>query len=90
MQESRRGASNCGMRLGGTSGFEFIFLTIRTDCGLVGRSFGFAGRGMAAAGHVAATTLKPFFLGKDPLARERHWQDFRKYDRCVGPVRHAP
>jgi L-alanine-DL-glutamate epimerase-like enolase superfamily enzyme len=40
-----------------------------------------------AAGHVAAATMKPFFLGKDPLARERHWQDFRTYDRWW---HHAP
>ena len=33
------------------------------------------------AGEVAASALKPFFLGKDPWAREKHWQDFRTYDR---------
>ena len=33
------------------------------------------------AGAIAASALKPFFLGKDPLLREKHWQDFRTYDR---------
>ena len=65
-------AEENGMRMGGPSDFEFLFLTMRTNDGLEGHSFGFAGRGVKAAGHVAAATLKPFFLGKDPLARERH------------------
>lgn len=76
-----------GMRMGGPSGFEFLCITMRTDEGLEGHSFGFAGRGVEAAGHVAAATMKPFLLGKDPLARERHWQDFRTYDRWW---HHAP
>ena len=33
------------------------------------------------AGEIAASAMKPFFLGKDPLYREKHWQDFRTYDR---------
>lgn len=76
-----------GMRMGGTSGFEFLVITMRTDEGIEGHSFGFAGRGVEAAGHIAAATMKPFFLGKDPLARERHWHDFRTYDRWW---HHAP
>lgn len=70
-----------GMRAGGASAFEFLVITLRTDEGLQGHSFGFAGRGVEAAGHVAAQSLRPFFLGKDPFARERHWQEFRTYDR---------
>jgi L-alanine-DL-glutamate epimerase-like enolase superfamily enzyme len=76
-----------GMRAGGTSAFEFLVVTVRTDEGVEGTSFGFAGRGAETAGAVAAGTLKPFFLGKDPLARERHWQEFRTYDRWW---HHAP
>jgi L-alanine-DL-glutamate epimerase-like enolase superfamily enzyme len=33
------------------------------------------------AGPIAASAPKPFFLGKDPWAREKDWQDFRMYDR---------
>ncbi len=76
-----------GMRAGGTSAFEFLVVTLKTDAGIDGHSFGFAGRGAEIAGAVAANTLKPFFLGKDPLARERHWQEFRTYDRWW---HHAP
>ena len=32
-------------------------------------------------GSIAAQSIKPFFLGKDPLAREQHWHDFRRYER---------
>ncbi len=69
------------MRAGGRSSFEFLVISMRTDEGVEGHSFGFAGRGAEMAGHIAATTLKPFFLGKDPLARERFWHEFRTYDR---------
>ena len=33
------------------------------------------------AGEIAATVLKPFFLGRDPLYREKHWHDFRMVNR---------
>jgi len=32
-------------------------------------------------GDIAATAVKAFFDGKDPLFREQLWQDFRTYDR---------
>jgi L-alanine-DL-glutamate epimerase-like enolase superfamily enzyme len=86
-RQSQSFQQNYGMRMGGPSDFEFLCITMRTDAGLEGHSLGFAGRGVEAAGHVAAATMKPFFLGKDPLARERHWQDFRTYDRWW---HHAP
>ncbi len=76
-----------GMRSGGASEFEFLVITMRTDDGIEGHSFGFAGRGAAMAGAVAAETLKPFFLNKDPFAREKHWQEFRTHDRWW---HHAP
>ncbi|MDA2926680.1 mandelate racemase [Acidobacteria bacterium AH-259-G07] len=69
------------MRVGGKSTFDFLVVTMKTNEGIKGNSFGFAGRGAEMAGHIAKSALKPFFLGKDPLAREKHWQEFRMYDR---------
>ena len=69
------------MRVGGTSTFDFLVITMKTDEGIEGHSMGFAGRGAEMAGTIAATALKPFFLGRDPWFREKHWQEFRTYDR---------
>ena len=63
------------------SDMHFLIITLKTDAGIDGVSMGFAGMGAEMAGHVAAGSLKPFFLGRDPLAREKHWHDFRRYDR---------
>lgn len=63
------------------SEFQFITVTMKTDEGVDGVSMGFAGHGAEMAGYIAAQSLKPFFIGKDPLAREKHWYDFRRYDR---------
>ncbi|TAN31594.1 mandelate racemase [bacterium] len=60
---------------------DFLVVTITTQGGLQGHSFGFSARGAEAGGHVAAASIKPFFIGKDALARERHWHDFRSHDR---------
>ena len=64
--------------------FEFLVITLKTDEGVSGTSFGFASeRGGAMAGEIAAYALKPFFLGRDPFFRERNWHDFRKHDRSL-------
>jgi len=78
---ARPAMSDPEMRIGGKSTFDFLVISVKTDAGIEGNSFGFAGRGAEMAGEIAASALKPFFLGKDPLAREKHWQDFRMYDR---------
>lgn len=80
-QNAREGMSDNEMRAGGRSRFDFLVITMQTDSGIQGRSMGFAGRGADMAGAVAATALKPFFLGRDPFFREQHWQEFRTYDR---------
>jgi L-alanine-DL-glutamate epimerase-like enolase superfamily enzyme len=69
------------MRVGGKSNFDFLVISIKTDSGITGHSFGFAGRGAEMAGAIASSALKPFFTGKDPLFREQLWQEFRTYDR---------
>ena len=69
------------MRVGGKSSFDFLVISMKTDEGIEGTSFGFAGRGAEMAGAIAVSALKPFFLGRDPLAREKHWKEFRMYDR---------
>lgn len=80
-RNTRQEMLNSEMRSGGRSNFDFLVVTMKTDADIVGTSFGFAGRGAEMAGQVAASALKPFFLGKDPLEREKHWKEFRTYDR---------
>jgi L-alanine-DL-glutamate epimerase-like enolase superfamily enzyme len=80
-RNTREAMSDSEMRAGGKSTFDFIVVSMKTDEGIEGHSFGFAGRGAEMAGTIAATALKPFFQGKDPFAREKHWHDFRTYDR---------
>lgn len=63
------------------SDLNFLIISMRTDADVVGVSMGFAGMGAEMAGHIAAQSIKPFFLGKDPLAREKHWHEFRRYER---------
>lgn len=63
-QNTREVPSGYGMRAGGTSTFDFLVITMRTNEGMQGHSFGFAGRGAEMAGYVAQSAVKPFFLGK--------------------------
>jgi len=70
----------------GTGGLDFLFISMRTDEGLEGRSMGFGGRSGRMTGYVAEA-IRPFFLGKDALDREKHWQEYRIYDRFWN---HAP
>jgi L-alanine-DL-glutamate epimerase-like enolase superfamily enzyme len=80
-QNSREAMTDSEMRTGGKSTFDFLVITLKTDEGVEGTSFGFAGRGCETAGQIAYSALKPFFMDKDPLAREKHWKDFRTHDR---------
>lgn len=67
-------------RLTGSTRPPFIVISLTTDDGLQGNSFGFATLDPFAAGH-AMVPVKEFFLGRDPVARERAWLEFRRYDR---------
>lgn len=80
-KNTRQAMSDAEMRAGGKSTFDFLVITMKTDAGIEGRSMGFAGRDAEMAGTIAAAALKPFFLGRDPFFREKHWQEFRTYDR---------
>lgn len=73
--------ADSAMRDGHASALEFLVIEMTTDTGLHAASFGFAGRGARAAGELAAASLKPFFLGRNPLDRERAWLDWRVADR---------
>ena len=75
------------MRDGSKSDLEFLVITFETDEGLSASTFGFAGRGASMAGEIASTIFKPFFLGRDPLYREKHWHEYRMADRWWN---HAP
>ena len=62
-------------------GLEFLVFTLRTEDGRSASMFGFAGRSALGAGHLAAASLRPFFLGSNALDREAAWQDWRVADR---------
>jgi L-alanine-DL-glutamate epimerase-like enolase superfamily enzyme len=72
---------DAAMRDGRRSELEFLVLTARTDDGITASTFGFAGRGAKAAGEIAAASLKPFVIGRDPLYREQHWHEWRMANR---------
>ena len=71
-------------RTGDFAQFEFLVVTLRTDTGLSATTFGFAGRSAQGAGRLIADTLRPFFLGRNPLDREKAWHEFRVADRWWG------
>jgi L-alanine-DL-glutamate epimerase-like enolase superfamily enzyme len=64
-----------------SSALEYLVISIHTDEGHSGHSFGFAGKGAEMAGQIAATCIKPWLLGKDPWFREAIWQEFLIQDR---------
>jgi L-alanine-DL-glutamate epimerase-like enolase superfamily enzyme len=66
---------------GKKSNLEFLVIRMMTDEGIEGQSFGFAGRGARMAGEIAAATMKPWLLGRDPLYREALWHENRVKDR---------
>ncbi|MGI9480753.1 MAG: enolase C-terminal domain-like protein [Hyphomicrobiales bacterium] len=62
-------------------GLEFLVISLTTDQGIKASSFGFAGRSARGSGELAVAAMRPFLTGRDPLMREKHWQDFRTEDR---------
>ena len=65
----------------GREGLEYLVYTVKTDCGREASMFGFAGRSAIGAGHLAAASLRPFFVGRHVLDREAAWNDWRTADR---------
>ncbi|MEM7047453.1 MAG: enolase C-terminal domain-like protein [Pseudomonadota bacterium] len=63
------------------NGLEFLVYTVTTESGLSASMFGFAGRSALGAGHLAASSLRPFLLGRNILERERAWLDWRTTNR---------
>lgn len=62
-------------------GLDFLVLTLHTDTGDSASMFSFAGKSALGAGHLAAASLQPFLVGRDPLDREAIWHDWRTADR---------
>ena len=71
-----------GMRDGLDLGaLDFLVYTLHTDTGDTASMFGFAGRSAKGAGHMAASSLRPFLIGRNPLDRAAIWHDWRRTDR---------
>jgi L-alanine-DL-glutamate epimerase-like enolase superfamily enzyme len=64
---------------------DVTVITLHTDEGISGTSFGFGGLD-ARATSMMFQQLVPFFLGRDPLAREKNAREFRRFDRSWNHV----
>ena len=60
---------------------EFLVYTVGCADGSSASMFGFAGRSALGAGHLAAASLREFFVGRNALDREKAWHDWRTADR---------
>lgn len=69
------------LRHGTVRELNFLVLSMFTDDGLRADTFGFGASSSPAVARFAADMIRPFFIGKDPLFRERLWQEFRMADR---------
>jgi L-alanine-DL-glutamate epimerase-like enolase superfamily enzyme len=65
---------------------DAVVLSVKTDEGITGVSFGLGGLDSRINAHVFAQ-VRPFFIGRDPMAREKNARDFRHFDRRWN---HAP
>lgn len=63
------------------AGLEYLVYTLRTDDGLEASMVGFAGKSALGSGHLAAASLREFFVGRHALDREAAWQGWRVADR---------
>ena len=75
-----------GANLRGGISPEVIVVSIKTDEGFTGVSFGSGGLDATITARAFAQ-VKPFFIGRNPMAREQNAQEFRWFDRRWN---HAP
>lgn len=59
---------------------DAVVISLRTDEGVTGTSFGFGGLDSRITARAFAQ-VAPFFMNRDPLARERNLREFRTFDR---------
>ena len=69
------------LRSDSSGALNFLFLAATTSEGLQASCFGSAGKNALAAGEMISTSLKPFFIGRSALDREKAWHQFRTADR---------
>ena len=60
------------LRSDSSGALNFLFLTATTSEGLLPYCFGFVGRNALATGEMISNSLKPFFIGKSALGREKN------------------
>lgn len=69
-----------GANLRGGSFPEVVVVSLKTDEGITGVSFGSGGLDAKIMARAFAQA-KPFFLGRNPMAREQNAREFRWFDR---------
>lgn len=67
-------------KLRGGAAPDVVVVSIKTDDGITGVSFGSGGLDATITARAFAQ-IKPFFLERNPMAREKNAQEFRSFDR---------
>jgi L-alanine-DL-glutamate epimerase-like enolase superfamily enzyme len=69
-----------GAELHGGSTPDAVVISMKTDAGITGVSFGAGGLDARITARAFAQA-RPFFIGRDPMAREKNAREFRRFDR---------
>ena len=69
-----------GAKLRGGAAPEVVVISVKTDEGITGVSFGSGGLDARITARAFAQ-VRPFFLGRNPMAREQNAIEFRAFDR---------
>jgi len=69
-----------GANLRGGSAPDVVVISMKTDEGITGVSFASGGLDARVTAHAFAQ-VRPFFIGRNPLAREQNALEFRWFDR---------
>jgi L-alanine-DL-glutamate epimerase-like enolase superfamily enzyme len=69
-----------GAELRGGKTPDAVVITMKTDVGVTGVSFGLGGLNAQVNAHVFSQ-VRPFFIGRNPMAREQNAREFRRFDR---------